>query len=273
LARPLRVERYGDEIESEINEASAIGANVLAYATNREPRYKLDRPALVREGSDQNLVRGTLYVAKLDHGGGADDAPNALENLLTVTARQTRLRIAQARADDAVHVVAPNDPDLFKYPVLFMHGRRAFRFSDAERSAIASHLERGGILVADSICASTTFAESFRAEIAAMFPDQKLVRLPAEHPLYSRQYGGYDVSSVSLRDPLIRGEGASSAAKVSKTAPYMEGLEIDGRLAVVFSPYDISCAMENHASVECKGYVTDDAAKLGVNILLYALQQ
>jgi len=273
LARPLRVERYGGEIEAEINEACAIGANVLAYATNREPRYKLDRPTLARDGSDQNLVRGTLYVAKLDHGGGADDAPNALGNLLLVTARQTGLRIAQARADDPVHLVPPGDPDLFKYPILFMHGRRGFRFSDAERSALASHLERGGILFADSICASTAFADSFRAEISAMFPDQKLVRLPAEHPLYSRQYGGYDVSSVSLRDPLVRGEGGAPAAKISKTAPYLEGLEIDGRLAVVFSPYDISCAMENHASVECKGYVTDDAAKLGVNILLYALQQ
>jgi hypothetical protein len=50
-------------------------------------------------------------------------------------------------------------------------------------------------------------------------------------------------------------------------------VELDGRLAVVFSPLDISCAMENAASLECKGYLREDAARLGVNLLLYALQQ
>jgi hypothetical protein len=53
----------------------------------------------------------------------------------------------------------------------------------------------------------------------------------------------------------------------------LEAVEIDGRLAVVFSPYDISCALENHASLDCKGYITEDAAALGTNIILFALQQ
>ena len=43
--------------------------------------------------------------------------------------------------------------------------------------------------------------------------------------------------------------------------------------AVIFSPYDISCALEAGVSMECKGYVREDAAKLGINVLLYALQQ
>jgi hypothetical protein len=56
-------------------------------------------------------------------------------------------------------------------------------------------------------------------------------------------------------------------------APVLEVLEIEGRLAVIFSPFDISCAMENTPSLECKGYIKEDAAKIGVNVLLYALQQ
>ena len=66
---------------------------------------------------------------------------------------------------------------------------------------------------------------------------------------------------------------SSDLARLTKIQPYLEGLEIDGRFAVIFSPYDISCAMENHASLECKGYVKQDAARLGINILLYALQR
>jgi hypothetical protein len=42
---------------------------------------------------------------------------------------------------------------------------------------------------------------------------------------------------------------------------------------VILSPYDISCALEKGASLECKGYVAEDAARLGANVILYALQQ
>ena len=49
--------------------------------------------------------------------------------------------------------------------------------------------------------------------------------------------------------------------------------KIDGRIAVILSPYDISCALEKGASLECKGYAPPDAARLGANVLLYALQQ
>jgi hypothetical protein len=41
----------------------------------------------------------------------------------------------------------------------------------------------------------------------------------------------------------------------------------------VLSPYDISCALEKGASLECNGYLPADAARLGANVLLFALQQ
>ena len=78
---------------------------------------------------------------------------------------------------------------------------------------------------------------------------------------------------MTLRSPHAGGEGESLRAKLIKTEPFLEGLRIDGRLAVIFSPYDMSCALENHASMECKGYTKEDAARLGLNIVLYALQQ
>ena len=63
------------------------------------------------------------------------------------------------------------------------------------------------------------------------------------------------------------------AAKLMKTSPLLEVMEVDDRIAVVLSPYDLSCALEKGASLECKGYTPADAAKIGVNIILYALQQ
>jgi Domain of unknown function (DUF4159) len=57
----------------------------------------------------------------------------------------------------------------------------------------------------------------------------------------------------------------------TQIAPLLEGIEIDGRYVVVFSPYDLSCALENSNSTECEGYTPTDARRIGINILLYAL--
>jgi len=60
------------------------------------------------------------------------------------------------------------------------------------------------------------------------------------------------------------------AAKTRKGEPELEGLKIGDRYAVIFSPYDLSCALEKHDSLECEGYTRDDAERIGLNLLLYA---
>jgi hypothetical protein len=53
----------------------------------------------------------------------------------------------------------------------------------------------------------------------------------------------------------------------------LEAIKLDDRYAVVFSPYDLSCALEKQNSLECRGYSRDDAARIGMNVILYSLQQ
>jgi hypothetical protein len=207
-------------------------------------------------------------VPKLSHSGGADDAPAALNNLLTIMERQLQMRV-----DYEKRLVAPADPKLYEYPIVFMHGRRSFRFSAEERKALKDYLDRGGFLFADAICANKEFASALREELKAMYPDAAFHRIPTTHPIFSEEFHGFNVASVELRDPQIRNENDPLTSRLVKTTPLLEGLELDGRIAVVLSPFDISCALEKGASLECKGYITPDAARIGANVLLYALQQ
>jgi hypothetical protein len=214
-------------------------------------------------------TRATLFVAKLQHQGGSDDAPSALRNLLDLAGSQLQLRISPEE-----RLLAPTADSLYEYPVAFMHGRRSFRFTPAERTAIAEYLERGGFLMADAICASDEFADSFRNEMRAILPDNPLRPITPDHPLYSAAFQGYELKSVRLRNP--RGGAAANqplATRIEEGPPTLEGIEVDGRLVVVFSPFDLSCALENQASIECKGYVREDAVKIGINVLLFAMQQ
>ncbi len=136
-----------------------------------------------------------------------------------------------------------------------------------------NYLDRGGFLFADAICASEEFASSLRAELLLIYPNAKFNRLPAGHPLLTDEFHGFNLNSVLLRDPQFRSDEDPLAAKLTKTTPLLEALEIDERIAVVLSPYDLSCALEKGASLECKGYVSTDAARIGANVILYALQQ
>ena len=42
---------------------------------------------------------------------------------------------------------------------------------------------------------------------------------------------------------------------------------------VIYSRYDISCALQRQASVACSGYVTKDAFRIAINVILYAMLQ
>lgn len=109
--------------------------------------------------------------------------------------------------------------------------------------------------------------------MAAVFPDHKLERIPADDPLLSTKYGGADLRIVSRRDPTPAGEGKPLEFKISKVPPDLEGIKFGDRWGVVFSPFDMSCALERQATLECRGYTREDAARIGLNVLLYSLQQ
>ncbi|MGE0758395.1 MAG: DUF4159 domain-containing protein [Pirellulaceae bacterium] len=269
LHRGTRRTGYPAAIQSEMESALRIGANVLTYATNRELRNKLDQPRIAGvKPPVEAYDRGTFHLPKLVHDGGSDDAPNALPNFL-----QFLQSLGVMRATVENRRIAATDPLLFDYPIVFLHGRRDFQFSPAERKALKTYLDRGGVLFADAICANPEFAEAFRREMELLFPGRPLARIPPEHPLFTRAFRGFDLRKVTLRDPQFRAGDDPLRANLTQVSPVLEGLAIEDRLAVILSPFDLSCALENGASLECKGYIKEDAARLAVNVVLFVLQQ
>ncbi len=251
-----------------MEDANTIGLNVLAYATNREPKSKeesflaSDLPDLAADAD-----RGVIRIAKLLHGGGCNDAPGALANLLR-TASQGELKL---QISSQPFEMRASDPALPRFHLAFMHGRHDFRFTPEERKSLRDFLEHGGLLFADSICASKEFTDAFRREIQLVLPDQKLARIPIDNPLFTDAAGGFNIQQVSRREPAAAQAGQPLRSRVQKVPPELEGIEIDGRLVVVFSPYDISCALEQHEALQCRGYTREDAARIALNVLLYSL--
>jgi hypothetical protein len=106
--------------------------------------------------------------------------------------------------------------------------------------------------------------------MAAVLPDYRLEEIPADDPIFTAaEYGGYDIRQVTLREPS-GGDGPMGVRK-RQIPPKLEGVRIGDRWAVIFSPYDLSCALEKQNSMECTGYGREDAEKIALNVLLYSL--
>ena len=269
LSRPGRGTKYPGSVQRQIDDALALGVNILAYATNRELQFKDPaRPEPTDARPGDAIARGRVTVAKLQHPGGCNAAPRALVNLMDTAAEKLGLRAGAEQV-----MLRMTDNAMFDHHMVFMHGRHTFRLTDGERQQLRTYLERGGMMLADSICGNRAFIESFRREMALIFPDKPLERIPPSDPMLSTAYGGFDLRRVTRRDPQARDGDGPLEAVLRKVPPELEGIRFGDRWGVVFSPHDISCALEMDGLLECRGYVRDDAARIGLNVILYSLQQ
>lgn len=261
---PKRSAKLKDHVQS----ALETGANVIAYATGREPPGKLAGLAKVEDGGKQDKFdAGFLRIAKLRHNGGWDTAPRSVENLLKSLNERTGILTSTKRKD-----FAPTDDNIFQYPILYMHGRSSFQLSDEEREQIKTYLTRGGVLFADSCCGAKPFDQSFRVLMKQLYPEAAMGRIPMDHELFSTDVG-FDIRQVRRRGLQAEVEDATLETNVTKVEPFLEGIKIDGRYAVIYSKYDISCAMERQSNVACSGYISEDAFRIAINVVRYTMLQ
>ncbi len=236
--------------------ATRVGQNIVDYATGRElPADKL----VVREVHDFKVApvqRNALRIAKLQHAGQWNVAPLAVPNLMEA------LRKPPLSFDVVINhkELSPRDPSLIYYPLIYLHGRAAFSFTKEDLDALRRHLEPGGgTLFGDAACGSPAFDAAFRRFVAELLPSNPLVAIPRDDEIYSTKVG-FDLADSQY----------TKAAGGGKDFPQLEGVKINGHWAIIYSKYDIGCALERHSGLDCKGYTYESALKIAANIVIYS---
>ena len=77
--------------------------------------------------------------------------------------------------------------------------------------------------------------------------------------------------TVRCRRPKPDGKGVDPEYR--ELAPALEGIKYNGRWVVIYSKYDLGCALERHKSSDCLGHDYDSAVRLGRAAVLYALKR
>lgn len=245
--------------------AFRAGANIAAYATGLEPpEDKLTKVNIVSDKPDL-IKRNFLHVAQLNYGGRDwQPAPHAMRNLMDHVQKNFDVDvILQTKA------LTPGDPNLPDYKFLYMHGRREFTIPEENVKRLREHLEGGGILLADACCGSEKFDKSFRDLMQQMFPDRKLEPIKLDDPLFTDKIGK-KITTLQLRTQ----RGAPHAT----LPPQLEGIRLDPKNArspwiVIYSKYDLGCALDRHSTTDCLGYNHESALELAAQVVLYALKE
>ncbi len=211
---------------------------------------------------DQELVLVRLKY-KVDHSSRPNDwnakgAGRVLCNVSEAISRATSVKVAKDP-----NVFALGDPDIFSYPFLFMAGHYGPILNDEEVANLREHLTRGGFLFATSCCGNASFTINFEREMRKIFPDSELKLLPPEHPVFTTFY------TIKEAKCLF----GASETDTNMVRPLLKGIDVDGRTVVIFSPVALTCGWTRRATctASCKRYATEDAFRIGINVIIYAL--
>lgn len=204
-------------------------------------------------------ARKYFRFARLQYSSSADlysPRPSALSRLAWELVKRTSIE-----ADVTVAEVPPNDRRIFEYPLLVMSvGAQVPQLEPHSIRLLAEHLNSGGFLLVSSI--DKEFDNSVRAFINQLFPNDKLTRISVDNVLFRTFY--------LLDAPFGR----------KATPGYVEGIERDGRILLLYAQQDVEGAWARDAfgnwnyAMETTGEKDREMAmRFGVNIVMYALCQ
>jgi hypothetical protein len=250
--------------------AFRVGANIAWYATGGQlPDDKgTEKDVTKPVTGSKKLPRNFLKVAQLEHGGDWQPAPKAMRNLLDFMEKDVGLNVDKQR-----ETIRVDNPDLVDFKFLYMHGNQKFAFKSEQLKKLRFNLETGGLLFADACCGREPFDKAFREFAQQLFPDKKLEPIPLDDDLYGADLNGEKLDDRNIRCRTRRADGRGANSQYRAMAPALEGIKIGNRWVVMYSKYDIGCALEKYKSTDCVGYDPASALKLGKAAVLYALKR
>ena len=237
-------------------QARRLGVNLVAYMLGSTEYGKFlaqEFPIYTGRTRKGDVVR----FAAVRYSGSWDLNPAVQNSLFSGLKENTGIDV-----DYTPHWLTLDDKQLGNYPLLFMTGHYDFQLSDAEASGLARYLQRGGMLVASSGAGLKPFDKAFRRELKKVFPKATLTKLSPDHAIFA---GGFNaIDEVTYTQAALKDQPTLNT-------PEFYGYFLDGRLAIVYTPFDLMSGVNRESNAYAKGFVDTDALRIANNIITYAL--
>jgi len=154
-----------------------------------------------------------------------------------------------------LHSVKLASDEVYNFPMLIMNGEGEFTLLSQERDNLRRFIQRGGFLLASAGCSSKEWNQSFRREMATVFPEQSLKTIGMEHLVF---HTVYDIGGLNAKHG---------------TPQQLEGLHFGTRLGVLYSQDGLNDTSNTQGCCCCGGNEITNAEQINVNVLIYSLLQ
>ncbi|MFN5417021.1 MAG: DUF4159 domain-containing protein [Flavobacteriia bacterium] len=203
--------------------------------------------------SMMNFAQGTYKVAVLKYKGGGDyyANPSSLPNLVEFCNSNLKTDISKD-----VPYVDVGSSELFQYPFVHMTGHGNVVFSSSESDNLRTYLEAGGFLHIDDNYGMDQF---IRVEIKKVFPNNELVEIPSNHPIFHQKFNFNGIPKIHEHD----GKRAQAF-----------GIFLEGKLVLVYTyETDLGDGWEDQKVHNDPPEKHKEALQMGANILMYAFSR
>ena len=142
--------------------------------------------------------------------------------------------------------------EVFNTPMCIFTGEGDFVLRGSERANLRRYLENGGFIFSSPGCSNAAWNTAFAREIALALPGYELREIPMTHELFSTVHR---IPSLTVRGRTV----------------LLQGIIINGRLALVHSPEGLNNAANAKGCCCCGGAEISQAREVNVNAVAYAL--
>ena len=251
-AKGLKPLAFSEKTAGQI--AENLAPYVIGYSRVAETEGKVE----VFSERDSLAPTAEFIFAQARHEGAWNAHPGAARQLLMRLERDSSIPVSLKRES-----IDLERDDLAPYPFLFFTGLDDFVLSDTQIAALRKHVNRGGTLVVNNALGLAKFHQAALRELARAFPDSKLDVLPSTHAIFSSLY---NVREVKYTNTLEKDKGDQLKGRA-----LLFGAKVGGRLAVLYSPYDLEGGWNEVRYPLSRGYQSESAMQLGCNIIMFAM--
>ena len=185
----------------------------------------------------------------------AHDYPRADEHLSMLMQSLTALNPNLERTN----VFDLEDPEIFRHPILYVSEPGFWSISEAGATNLREHLLKGGFVIFDDFEAGQWV--NFEAAFRRALPEAEFIEIDARHPIF---HSFFEIDDIDVPHPLVRVDPIYYAV--------FEGNDPSGRmLALVNYNNDLAEYWEWSGEGVFPVDTTNEAWKLGINYLIYAL--
>ena len=200
----------------------------------------------------QIYCQGTFQIAVLKYNGGGDwyANPTSLKNLILFCNENIGTNIENEPA-----VIEANNLNIFNYPFVHVTGHGNIIFDQNEIENIKNYLLSGGFIHIDDNYGMDKY---IRKEIDKIFPNNDLLELKNNHPIFNSKYKFNGLPKIHEHD----GKDAQAF-----------GITVEGRLVLIYTyESDLGDGWEDQEVHNDSDEVRTKALKMGANIIKYAFE-